>query len=451
MCRINLTLLIDDGTHNYSTEYIQTMDTKDILLVISFCIIFIVGVSGNTLVCFLFKPKKNRQLSTMERLIFYLAIADLTASILNPTMFIYWTVTFFKQWHFGMVGCKILPSLTRISVTFSLSIILIITLDRCHVIRKPFDKQLKKKHVNIIVLISLFISILSEFPYTYYQIPNPKSTCQVPDSEIPGFAYPTITIVILRDLLFIFIFSITVFLIYRELYNKEHMRVLKSRKRNASKNKKILHMLTFMAVIFILLVFPRDILHLIFMITWMNPPGVSYTKAFLDLNSLLKVLHMCNSICNVFIYARLHGRFRKNLLRLTKSLLRGTPYEESTQGDRSTIISYSFVESMYRTPVLKGRVRRSQTVSFSLTRMQKEMRNMKRSQTFHVSNNNVLEECDTQPRVECHASTPCYIDQASTSCNIDQASTRCYIDRASTRCYYDLDTTPCYIDQETTL
>ena len=364
--RVNTTNL-KDGSHAYPTEHITKLDTKDKILISAFCLIFFIGVFGNLLVCYIFKFKTRKRLSTMEKLILYLAVADLVSSITNPTMFIYWTVTKHKAWHFGDVGCKILPSLTRITVSFTIGIILIITIDRCRVICQPFEAQFKHYHIVIAISVTFVLSVMSDLPYTIYQEVNPLSTCQVPNTEIPGFAYPIISIYILRDIFFVLIFSISTYFIYRELYEEEHLQTLQNQN-HLKKTKRVMIMLITMAILFTLLVFPRDILHVSFMISWLSPPGIPYTKAFLDINSFLKILHMCNSICNPFIYARLHGNFRRRLIRLTKSLFYGEQFNETLAEERTQ--SFAFVHSMYPD---NNNDSISQPVRFRLTRHNKEI------------------------------------------------------------------------------
>ncbi|XP_057302218.1 C5a anaphylatoxin chemotactic receptor 1-like [Hydractinia symbiolongicarpus] len=354
-----------DGSYAYPTEHITNFDTKDILLVFSFCFIFTVGVAGNSLVIYLLKFKNSRALTTTETLIYYLAVADLMSSIFNPIMFIYWTLTFHKAWHFAEIGCKILPSATRVTVSFSIGIILIITLDRCRLICQPFEKQLKSFQLHVAVILALILSIVFELPYPIYQEIDPKSTCQVPDSAIPGFAYPIVTIYILRDTFFIGIFSVTVFFIRRGLYDSEKIHTLQQQS-ELYKLKRVVIMLITMATIFTLLVFPRDILHVTFIISWLSPPGLPYTKAFLDTNSFLKFLHMCNCICNPFIYARLHGKFRRRLVRMVRRLLQREDYD--TIAEERTFISFDFVQSMY--PKSRDtKMSPSGPIQFRLTRM----------------------------------------------------------------------------------
>lgn len=346
---INLTLT-QKKIVGYSTN--QSLNSKEILLIFVLSVIFIVGTTGNLLICYIFKFKNTRvYLTIMERLILYLAITDFFASFINPIMFAYWTVTRHSAWHFGELLCKVLPSLTRITVSLSIGIILIITIDRCQVICNPFHRQYTKLQINVLIAVTVLLAIGFDLPHIIYHRIGPSKTCRVQSIRDTKFAYPAVALLIFRDLLFILTFSVTVYLIYKELYNANRKRTLKEQN-HYIKSKRIVFMLFVMAVLFIVMVFPRDLFQLVFLITWLHPPGVTYNKTLLEINSFLKVLHMCNSLCNIFIYARLHDKFRRRLLRLMKKLLRRQSYGMNRNVHNRNYRrrgSSNYSDSLYRT------------------------------------------------------------------------------------------------------
>lgn len=140
--------------------------------VTAFVAIFFLGVLGNLLVIYVFRSKQNDEsskTSPMELLIIYLAWVDLIASVVNPPLYIYWILTYSKEWVFGHVLCKVIPSITALSVTMSLGLIVLITIERCHFMRHPFDrKEFTKRHVHWMVLVVFIISVLTEFTYIYH-------------------------------------------------------------------------------------------------------------------------------------------------------------------------------------------------------------------------------------------------------------------------------------------
>ena len=148
---------------------------KEHFIITSFMLIFVIGVAGNSLVIYVFARKQQRR-SPMELMIIYLAITDLVASIINPFLYIYWHLTKFEQWHFGSFCCTLFPLLTTVSVTMSLGLILLITVERCKVITNPFNGVFNKKHVHYMVFLVLCISVLNELPYILHQTVHPGAT-----------------------------------------------------------------------------------------------------------------------------------------------------------------------------------------------------------------------------------------------------------------------------------
>uniref|UniRef100_A0A7M5V3W1 G-protein coupled receptors family 1 profile domain-containing protein n=2 Tax=Clytia hemisphaerica TaxID=252671 RepID=A0A7M5V3W1_9CNID len=290
----------------------QQFTDLDLILMVSYAVVFIIGIFGNTLVCLMFKLS-NGKLKVMEYIIVCLAVTDLIASIINPALYTYWQITN-QAWHFGFIGCKLSPIVNRSITNVSFGIIMLINIERCIVITRPFRPKMKKKQVNMAMLGIVVIAILLETPYIYHIDLDKGISCRVPNSTVPSFAYPAITIIVMRALLFFITFVTTFICIYKELYDPEAILTIKDKKRMEN-NKTVLIMLTTIAVVFILLVFPRDILHVIYIISWLDMDGIPFTHLLRNINATFKILHMCNSVCNVFIYAGLHRRFRRDVKR----------------------------------------------------------------------------------------------------------------------------------------
>ena len=286
----------------------------------SYALVFVVGIVGNILVFMMFKMS-NGKLKVMEHMIVCLAITDLIASVINPALYTYWQVTHRKVWHFGLIGCKLTPIINRSITNVSFGIIMMINIDRCIVITRPFRPKMRKRDVHTAMIGIVILAILLEIPFIYHVEVYAGTYCLVPDSRVESFAYPAITVMVTKGLLFLATFLTTVVCIYKELYDNEMvMRSLKSQTRTEH-NKTVLIMLATIAVVFIILVFPRDILHIIYIISWMDNDGIPFTHLLRNINATFKILHMFNSICNVFIYAGLHRRFRRDVKRKVSSAI----------------------------------------------------------------------------------------------------------------------------------
>ena len=310
-------MLPTDGVNNsYTMGYLPTdvansYNSEDYILIAMYSSIFLIGVIGNGIVCYIFERKYKRELNTVETMIYYLAVSDMIGSIINPVLFIYWQTTFYEQWHFGQFGCKLLPSMARLTTDISACVIVIINIDRWHVICRPYKEHFSKKMLRMALFVCFVMSVISEIPSFVYQEVSKNSTCQVQEAKEPRYAYPRIVSHVIKDLLFIIVFIIGNYCIYKELYKKNQKDL--QTKPSVRRKRKTFIVLATVSIVFMSLVFPRDILHIIYTISWLSPPGIKQTKAVLNCNSYFKTLHMCNSIYNIFIYARLHTQFKRRL------------------------------------------------------------------------------------------------------------------------------------------
>lgn len=305
---------------NISTSSLEPLDRSDFTLIAAFSIIFIIGVIGNILVLYVFKVRTKKRLSTMERLILKLAIVDLLGSIFNPALFVYWQITQNRAWHFGTVGCKIIPTILNITDSVSIGIIVIIALDRCRVICNPFIRGYSTVQINGALLVVLCTAVFLEIPRLIHAEVIPGLTCYVPESNKPSYAYPALLSLLLRDVSCSVIFVVIFHRMYHALYDPDAIRLLGDQ--SQIKKRKAYVLLVVITIVFTVLVYPRDILHIVFLIISLSPYDMAPSKAILDLNTVLKILRAVNSIINVFIYARLHGKFRKSLKTMQTSLNR---------------------------------------------------------------------------------------------------------------------------------
>ena len=288
-----------------------------ILLVCGFAFTFIVGIFGNGFVCYVFGYKLRRRRSVTETLLLYLGIVDLLASFVNPLLFIYWTVTRYQRWDFGIAGCKLFAPLAPILITLSATIIIIICIDRYRAIVFPFKGRYRKAQINIFVVIAIVASVCSYLGYTINLEVDPGYPCFVKRTVTPGHAIPHIVITLVRDVGYIFLFCFTSISIYHHLGVDKQIQMnsecLKKRRKNS---RRICRVLFRIGIVFAILVFPKDILSLASTISWMSPPGIPHSSAIVSLNAWLKMLNVSNSCVNVFIYSHMHGRFKRELRRV---------------------------------------------------------------------------------------------------------------------------------------
>ena len=246
-------------TGNSTTEANMQLATKDIAIISAFVLIAVIGVIGNSVVCYVFiKFKQGKNLLTMECLIITLASVDLIASIMTSLFFIYLQTYGKRNWHFGTIGCILIPSFSRIPVNLSIGLILIITVDRCRVIAFPFKSRFSKHDITIAIFVAFILSVVFELPYmvnaevlSYGDI----IYCGIAQVHTPAYAYPFVITSTFRDTVIVVVFSSAFYFIYRELYI--HTSSLNG-KSFVNKRQIFVVVLT-MATSMVIFVFPRHV------------------------------------------------------------------------------------------------------------------------------------------------------------------------------------------------
>lgn len=289
-------------------------DYFTIILLVMMGLILVIGAVGNSVVCYVFGFKQRKRRSVPETLFLYLGAIDLTSSIVNPSLYIYWTITNYSRWDFGIIGCKILVPLAPISVTLSALIILIIAMDRYFVICSDFGRRYSRRRIHCAVILAAGFAICLYIPYVILLTVNEQFPCFVVDITNPIYAYSTIPVLLLQDVGFIMVLSYTNIRSFSVL-RRHASGVLEqsSQTQRARSNKRVAKILLAMSCVFCALVLPRDIIALANIISWLNPPGFQFTETLKNLNALFKVLQTANSCVNVFIYSKMHTKFRVHL------------------------------------------------------------------------------------------------------------------------------------------
>lgn len=320
----------------------NTYDTIDYIVVTINAIVFLIGVTGNLSVCLYFRLE-NKRMRHLQSFIFYLAISDLFASITNPFLFIYLQLTKYKAWQLGELGCALLPLTWRVFTSISFGIIMLINIDRCIALRFPFRDPPRAKHISLIMVLIIAISIAMETPYLIYHHIDETGNCRVPTVYEKGYAYPQLIVHFVRDTIYVAVFVCTYIVIKKELsIKKTSDRGLVQEQTRINENNQVIKMLLIVAAAFFVTVFPREILHITYTISWMSPGDGMHTPDIVRVNSLLTCLYCCNSICNVLIYAKVHKKFRVHVIASVTSsfIARG-----SRGGDGDSNIELKDIES----------------------------------------------------------------------------------------------------------
>lgn len=296
-------------------------DDRMSLQIILFSILMITGVIGNSLVIYVYTKAKNRKrFLKFERMILILAIVDLIASTVNPSVYIYQIKVDYNEWHFGYIGCKLISAVGPIFSSISLGLILLMAIDRDRAVCTPFKRQLSLSLLYKAIALTVVLAVAVNTPYMHYlaliRNPNTGSLSCLVDRVRYGISYPRafVTVTIISDFFFLSIFVVTtVRVCYKLMYKTANLTYPKTREFRERETKRILKMIVCMGVFFIVLIFPRDIFLTILYLKILHPPYLKVENIFM-INAVLKVLYTSNSVVNVFMYSVLNRRFRRDLL-----------------------------------------------------------------------------------------------------------------------------------------
>ncbi|XP_012555126.1 C-X-C chemokine receptor type 1 [Hydra vulgaris] len=306
-----------------SLNLFEEITLSESCLIAAFALILVTGVFGNAFVIFIFGNKKSNHRSTTDSLILYLGIVDFLTSFFNPLLYIYWTITKYQRWDFGNLGCQIIPSIGPIMTSVSSGLLLILAIDRYIAIVTPFYGQLTPKTVTIAFILDIFLSILSFLHYILALRIHPTyNYCYIPNMADYKYGLPNCSFIILRLSIFSIVFGFTNIKIFRTLKKcSVNIKSKEVRVERLKQSKKITVVLLTMGLVFILLVFPRELFYLVIHITLIDGKknAAKFSNTLMVINSWLKVAHTANSCANVFIYSHMQTKYRKQIIRILAS------------------------------------------------------------------------------------------------------------------------------------
>ncbi|XP_065644143.1 apelin receptor [Hydra vulgaris] len=321
---INATLLTNLSLTKTFNEEVKTerFNTVNITTLILFAVIFLVGTIGNALVLYYFHVKdRHLGMSTEKRrvsefLFSVLAIVDFFAAFLNPILYMYWIVTDYK-WHLGYWSCKILVPLGTVATTMSGGIIAVLSFDRHRAIVYPLKKHFKLFHIKISIVLVLFYALVINVYYSINISLNIKKECFVVDPSKKAYSIPTIIYFLVNDITLLFVINFTNYrivskrLVLSSSSTPIKMQTISDCKRRQKDNNRIIRLLVVMTIVFFILTLPRDVLHFVFLMSWLIGSGINRSKEVLNLNSFLKVFNVANSCVNPIIFYAMHPGFNK--------------------------------------------------------------------------------------------------------------------------------------------
>lgn len=129
----NYGFTLDPSISVENSSSVWRPSVPDLISLVIFVVVFLVGVPGNALVVWVTKSEAGRTINAIWFL--NLAVADLLSCLALPTLFA--SIIHDNQWALGDVACRILPSLILLNMYASILLLAIISADRFLLVFNP--------------------------------------------------------------------------------------------------------------------------------------------------------------------------------------------------------------------------------------------------------------------------------------------------------------------------
>eukprot|EP00794_Sanderia_malayensis_P020047 gene20047-22014_t len=295
-----------------------------ITLYILYSLIFVSGVLGNGLVCFVLGIK-NKKRNPYDVFLISLATADFLASFFGPLIMIGDLAGDLNQWYFGELMCKVLPAISPITLIASSWSLAMISYDRYRVVteNRVSNKMLNSKTVALQVSVIWVIAVCVTLPYvigtdlygkkclTKPVLGNEHLVLYAACWVIIGWGIPFTVISV-------FSFFITQVL-GRSAGNSSNCSIAM---RRVARNRKVFKMLIVVFLAFFLLTAPYSIFYTVGTYLMYSEPKETDLNSLQQLNYALFVLMVANSCVNPIIYAKMHKEINKYARQIWKNISR---------------------------------------------------------------------------------------------------------------------------------
>ncbi|XP_050399672.1 prolactin-releasing peptide receptor [Patella vulgata] len=324
-----------------------------------YAVIFLLGVSGNSLVVYV--VLRNKAMQTITNIfITNLAISDILMCLLavpfTPISF------FLNSWVFGDALCHLVPMILCISVYVSTLTSTAIAVDRYFVIVYPFKPRMKVYMCVLMIIAIWIISVSISLPLGIYQQveydrDNEIYACSEEWPRTQARQFFTVTSLVLQYIVPCSIISFCYTMVSLALKRRTLVRIgcgSRTRERDEQeirRKKRTNKMLIAMVTIFVCCWMPLNIFHLV----REYEGGVVHWSHFALVFFIAHVIAMSSTIYNPFLYAWMNDNFKKEFKHLLPCL-----FPSSREGNGSnTYTQYTNVETqpsivINRSPLKNG-------------------------------------------------------------------------------------------------
>ena len=151
--------------NNNKTEEFTSIIEVQIVFYVFYGLIFVLGICGNALVCFV--VARNHQMHTVTNLLISnLAVSDILLCVLAvPFTPLY---SFMECWVFGAALCHLVPYAQGVSIYISTFTLMSIAVDRFLVILYPFGPRMQIRDCCIVIFAIWAVALGLTLPYGLY-------------------------------------------------------------------------------------------------------------------------------------------------------------------------------------------------------------------------------------------------------------------------------------------
>lgn len=308
---------------NFNTYDNDTADYYDIInnnvvqaiFLMLYTAIFVLGIFGNVLVCYV--VFRNKAMQTVTNLfITNLALSDILLCVLAvPFTPLY---TFLERWVFGSVICHLVPFAQGASVYISTLTLTSIAIDRFFVIIYPFHPRMKMLTCILIIVAIWCFSILVTLPYGIYMQHkldnNTGADRRICEEHWPHEYYRKIFGGLTTTMQFIIPFLLIAFCyicvslrLQDRAKNKPGSKNSKKEEADRERKRRTNRMLIAMVVIFLISWLPLNVINIVNDFHQEFGNWTYYLISFFMVHSMA----MSSTCYNPFLYAWLNENFRK--------------------------------------------------------------------------------------------------------------------------------------------
>ena len=292
--------------------------TLQLVEIVSYCSMFLVGGVGNILVIIFFAFKsKNKELTSYHFIIAQLAVSDLIVCVGIPPVIFQFII---GTWYTGELMCKAI-SIPWAGVTASCWILCGLAYDRYRRIKDPMAENFSKKKITLVCLIVwsiLFLVAIPQFTNTKYYPENQICYFDAFKSYSPEFAIVYYTFYFMANA----VIPLTIFLIVyfksRNILSSSVNMGGQTGEAITARNKKALKTLKMLIILYTVCVVPGSLWGLLYSLLGHFLPWF-YEFTSTDAGMMVYFCyHFCicfNNVANFFIYMGRIPEFRKFLAR----------------------------------------------------------------------------------------------------------------------------------------